>query len=300
MTGGQSETAQGATPMEYRFTDRDFQMIASLAGKRYGLHLQTSKKPLVYSRLTKRLRALNLPDFESYCSLLSEPQGQEEQAHLLSALTTNVTHFFRERHHFTYLREEILPDLMTKAKAGSAVRIWSSACSAGQEAFSIAAIVLDACPEASRMNIKILATDVDPQMIANAKRAHYDDDQAEAIPDEYKSLMVRNTATGFEMKPELRALVTFGELNLIEDWPMRRRFDVIFCRNAAIYFDKPTQSQLWQRFADTLQDNGHLMIGHSERLTGAAQVMFRNVGITTYQRLPRHTDQLVPENRKEP
>lgn len=154
---------------EYQFTDHDFQMIADLAHKRYGLHLQVSKKPLVYSRLTKRLRALGLPDFESYCALLSNSRGDSEQSHLLWALTTNVTHFFRERHHFTYLRESILPDLVAKARQGTPVRIWSSACSAGQEAYSIAAMVRDACADAARFDIKVLATDVDPQMIAKAR-----------------------------------------------------------------------------------------------------------------------------------
>ena len=294
MTNQRHADMQGGSHLEYTFTDREFQMIAELAKQHYGLHLQPSKKPLVYSRLTKRLRALDLRDFESYCAVLLQPQGQEEQTHLLSALTTNVTHFFRERHHFSYLREKLMPGLIAKAKAGSAVRIWSSACSAGQEAFSIAAMVLDACPEATRLNIKILATDVDAQMIQKARYGQYDSDQSEAIPDEYKALMIQDNATGFQMKPELQALITFGELNLIKDWPMRRLFDVIFCRNAAIYFDKPTQSHLWQRFADVLQNDGHLMIGHSERLAGPAEAMFRNVGITTYQRIPRNGDKILP------
>ena len=286
------------TMREYQFTDHDFQTIATLAHQRYGLHLQPSKKPLVYSRLTKRLRALDLPNFESYCALLSDPRGHAEQSHLLSALTANVTHFFRERHHFTYLREKILPDLVEKAKKGSSVRIWSSACSAGQEAYSIAAMISDACPEASRLDIKLLATDVDPQMIQKARQARYDRDQADAIPDEYKRLMIEDDGgQQFKIQQDLASLVSFGELNLIGDWPMRRRFDVIFCRNAAIYFDKDTQVRLWQRFADVLQDDGHLMIGHSERLTGPAQSEFRSVAVTTYQRLPRNTALARPQTK---
>ncbi|WP_322895401.1 MULTISPECIES: protein-glutamate O-methyltransferase [unclassified Yoonia] len=291
MTVAQPAAGADQIPGDYHFTDADFQTIAAIAHKRYGLHLQASKKPLVYSRLTKRLRALGLPHFESYCALLSDAQDQDEHAHLLSALTTNVTHFFRERHHFTYLREKILPALIQSAKGGNAVRIWSSACSAGQEAYCIAAMIRDACPEAGRLDIKVLATDVDPQIIQKARRGHYDPDQADAIPQEYQSLMIEGavTASGFQIKAELRSLVTFGEVNLIADWPMRRRFDVIFCRNAAIYFDKDTQTRLWQRFADVLNDGGHLMIGHSERLTGPAEAHFRSAGITTYQRLPRAT-----------
>ncbi|WP_019956146.1 CheR family methyltransferase [Yoonia vestfoldensis] len=287
------------TAREYQFTDNDFRLIAELAHKRYGLHLQPSKKPLVYSRLTKRLRALALPDFESYCALLSDPRSQDEQSHLLSALTTNVTHFFRERHHFTFLREHILPELFEKAKKGTPIRIWSSACSAGQEAYSIAAMIRDACPDASRLDIKVLATDVDPQMIRKARQAEYDRDQADAIPTEYKRLMIDDGggAAQFRIRPDLMSLVTFGELNLIAEWPMRRRFDVIFCRNAAIYFDKETQVRLWQRFADVLHDDGHLMIGHSERLTGHAQVDFRSVAITTYRRLPRDAGPISPQRK---
>lgn len=216
----------------------------------------------------------------------------------MSALTTNVTHFFRERHHFAYLREKILPDLVEKAKKGSSVRIWSSACSAGQEAYSIAAMIRDACPEASGLDIKLLATDVDPQMIQKARQARYDRDQADAIPDEYKRLMIEDDGgQQFKIRQDLTSLVSFGELNLIGDWPMRRRFDVIFCRNAAIYFDKDTQVRLWQRFADVLQDDGHLMIGHSERLTGPAQSEFRSVAITTYQRLARNTALARPQTK---
>ena len=298
MTAPDHTARSDQTLREYQFTDHDFQTIAALAHQRYGLHLQPSKKPLVYSRLTKRLRALNLPDFESYCALLSDPRGHAEQSHLLSALTTNVTHFFRERHHFAYLREKILPDLVEKAKKGSSVRIWSSACSAGQEAYSIAAMIRDACPEASRLDIKLLATDVDPQMIQKARQARYDRDQADAIPDEYKRLMIEDDGgQQFKIRQDLTSLVSFGELNLIGDWPMRRRFDVIFCRNAAIYFDKDTQVRLWQRFADVLQDDGHLMIGHSERLTGPAQSEFRSVAITTYQRLARNTALARPQTK---
>ncbi|WP_322891752.1 MULTISPECIES: protein-glutamate O-methyltransferase [unclassified Yoonia] len=292
-------SANEPTAREYHFTDRDFLTIATLAHQKYGLHLQPSKKPLVYSRLTKRLRALDLPDFESYCALLSDPNAHDEQSHLLSALTTNVTHFFRERHHFTFLRERVLPQLIEKAKMGAPVRMWSSACSAGQEAYSMAAMIRDACPDASRLDIKLLATDVDPQMIQKARQAQYDREQANAIPDEYKKLMIDDIGGGphFRIRQDLMALVTFGELNLISEWPMRRRFDVVFCRNAAIYFDKETQVRLWQRFADVLHDDGHLMIGHSERLTGPAENEFRSVAITTYQRRPRSGASIRPQTK---
>jgi chemotaxis protein methyltransferase CheR len=273
---------------DYPFTDHDFAQIARIAHERYGLFLQPSKKTLVYSRLTKRLRALDLPDFESYCRFLTSQQAGDEQSHLLSALTTNVTHFFREAHHFHDLRSRILPTLVEKARAGTPIRIWSAACSAGQEAFSIAAVLRKHVPDLAKLDIRILGTDIDPQMIQKARHARYEADQLAAIPDEYRAIMVTGSGADFQIVPDIQAMITFGELNLIENWPMRRKFHVIFCRNAAIYFDKDTQSRLWQRFADILHEGGQLMIGHSERVAGPAAALFRTVGITTYERLP-HT-----------
>ena len=277
-------TEQGS---EYSFSDADFSMIADLANRKYGLYLQSSKKALVYSRLARRLRALHLTRFSDYCKMLDTPEGEAEQSHLLSALTTNVTHFFREKHHFDHLRNDILPSLMKKTLEGSAVRLWSSACSAGQEAYCLAAMILDGWADARSHDIKILATDVDPAILEKAQMGVYPDEQLEAIPASFRQLMVDRTIAPpghFAMRSELRELISFGQLNLIDTWPMKRQFDVIFCRNAAIYFDKQTQSRLWGRFADILVPNGHLMIGHSERLSGDAALRFRTAGVTTYQK----------------
>lgn len=272
---------------EYSFSDADFSMIADMANRKYGLYLQSSKKALVYSRLARRLRALHLTRFSDYCKMLDTPEGETEQSHLLSALTTNVTHFFRENHHFDQLRQEILPGLVKKAREGGAVRIWSSACSAGQEAYCIAAMILDGCADARTRDIKILATDVDPVILQKARAGIYPDEQLDAIPTALHPLMVDRTAApsgSFAMRSELRALISFGQLNLIDTWPMKRQFDVIFCRNAAIYFDKQTQARLWGRFAETLVLDGYLMIGHSERISGEAARLFRSAGVTTYQK----------------
>jgi len=283
---------------EYVFSDKDFRQIADLANTRYGLHLQPSKKALVHSRLTKRLRALGLPSFEAYCALLDRAEGDSEQVHLLSALTTNVTHFFREMHHFDYLKEQLAPNLIRRAKAGENVRLWSSACSAGQEAYCIAAVLLSVAPDAAQHNIKILATDIDSKVVGQARIARYPVDQLSVIPAEWQKTLLSSTSPSaeIEINPNVQKLVTFGELNLIDKWPMKGKFDVIFCRNAAIYFDKSTQSQLWQRFAEILHPGGHLMIGHSERLNGPAQNILKNVAITTYQRRANDdapTDQIM-------
>jgi len=271
---------------DFAFSDRDFRMISDLANGRYGLFLQPSKKALVHSRLAKRLRALNLGSFQEYCDLLDRPEGNDEQAHLLSALTTNVTHFFREAHHFEYLRETIAPKLVVKAKSGQAVRLWSSACSTGQEAYSMAAALVCADPTVHQHDIKILATDIDPKVVQVAREGLYPSEQIAAVPEEWRNLLSASRPTGhgnIAVDDRLKSLISFGELNLVNDWPMQRKLDVIFCRNAAIYFDKATQERLWQRFATALSDDGYLMIGHSERLSGPSQGAFKSVGITSYQ-----------------
>ncbi len=271
---------------DFSFSESDFRMIADLANAKYGLFLQPSKKALVYSRLAKRLRALKLQSFRDYCALLERPEGQQEHQHLLSALTTNVTHFFREMHHFDFLKSHLMPRLLEKCKAGESVRLWSSACSSGQEAYCMAATALSVDPNIARYDFRILATDIDPKMIISAKRARYPAEQVQAIPAEYRNVLIANGRSKdghFEISAEVRSLVSFGELNLMEDWPMQRLFDVIFCRNAAIYFDKETQAKLWQRFESAMVDDGHLMIGHSERLSGPAMSALKSVGITTYQ-----------------
>ena len=281
-------TSQAPLPErhDFAFSDRDFRMISDLANGRYGLFLQPSKKALVHSRLAKRLRALNLGSFQEYCDLLARPEGNDEQPHLLSALTTNVTHFFREVHHFEYLRDTIAPILIAKAKNGHAVRLWSSACSTGQEAYSMAAALVAADPAVHQHDIKVLATDIDPKVIKTAREGVYPSEQIAAIPAQWQSRLTASGPAGcgkIAMDDRLKSLISFGELNLVDAWPMQRKFDVIFCRNAAIYFDKTTQARLWQRFASALADDGYLMIGHSERLSGPSQGAFKNIGITTYQ-----------------
>lgn len=284
---GPSSLADTPATRDIPFTDKDFALIAKIANDRYGLFLQPAKRALVYSRLAKRLRKLQVTSFEAYCALLERPEGQSEQKHLLSALTTNVTHFFREMHHFTYLKDTVMPGLAERARAGEGIRLWSSACSYGQEAYCMAATVIAAMPDAARYDIKVLATDIDPNVVAAARQAQYPADQLTAIPAAWRKLVVApgQTSETFTIRPEVRNMVSFGELNLISQWPMKRKFDVIFCRNAAIYFDKDTQARLWSRFADLLRPGGYLLIGHSERLSGPAMTAFANVDTTTYQRL---------------
>ncbi len=276
-----TETTAG----DIRFTDADFVAIARRAHRDFGLYLPDTKKDLVYSRLLKRLRQLGLRDFRPYCALIEGPEGADERLRMLSALTTNVTHFMREEHHFRMLRETILPPVLAAARSGRRVRLWSAGCSAGQEPYSLAFTVLDLCPEAAKLDLRILATDVDPEILARARDGVYRAEELSAIPEPARSRHVERSRDGdvFSIGQVARALIQFAELNLIESWPMRGQFDIVFCRNVAIYFDKDTQERLWQRFADIVAPGGHLFIGHSERISGPAEARFRSVGVTVYR-----------------
>lgn len=268
------------------FTDADFARIARRAHADFGLHLPPTKKDLVYSRLAKRLRQLGLRDFHSYCDLLEGANGPGERTHLLSALTTNVTHFFREAHHFKLLREQVLPPLIKAARERQRVRLWSAGCSAGQEPYSLAFTVLNLCPDAAKLDIRILASDIDPQVLLRAEAGVYPAEELKALPEPVRRLTEPVQGGSFRISDKVRELVRFGSLNLIEDWPMRGPFDIIFCRNVAIYFDKETQSRLWNRFAGLLVAGGHLFIGHSERVAGPADTVLQSIGVTAYRKRP--------------
>jgi len=271
---------------EFAFTETDFRKISAMVHGDAGIHLPDAKATLVYSRLAKRLRALGLTSFKDYCALVAAGEGVDERQKMLAALTTNVTRFFREPHHFDHLRDKVLPPLLDAARRGGKVRIWSAACSSGQEPFSIAMTILSLMPEAPEKDVKILATDIDPNMVAEGRSGTYAAHLLDGVPDTFRK---RWTTTGpdgrVRMSDDLRTMVTFNELNLIGDWPMKGKFDAIFCRNVAIYFEDDTQARLWSRFAPLNQVNGALYIGHSERIQGPAVTAYKPDGVTTYRRV---------------
>ena len=270
---------------EFPFTNEDFGRIAVLLRRESGIHLRESKTALVYSRLTKRLRALRIDSFHEYCNLLAG--SSDERVNMLAALTTNVTRFFREPHHFEYLTHRVLPPLLDAARRGAAVRLWSAGCSSGQEPYSIALTILSLMPEAASHDIRILATDIDPLMVAKGRKGVYGPTELRDVPVETRRRWFE-AALGegrghFRANSDLRALVAFRELNLNGDWPMRGTFHAIFCRNVVIYFDEETQSRLWSRILPFLSPGGCLYIGHSERVSGPALEAFDNIDITTYR-----------------
>ncbi|WP_420410601.1 protein-glutamate O-methyltransferase [Hoeflea sp.] len=269
---------------EYPLTRKDLSDIAGMIYADAGIALNETKASLVYSRLSKRLRQIGLRSFRDYCSLVGSSEGADERREMLSFLTTNFTRFFRENHHFEHLRDQVLPDLVARAKSGGRVRIWSAGCSDGQEPYSIALTVLAALPNAATMDVRILATDIDPKIIAQAKAGIYDAQSIDTVDAGMRKQFF--TAVGdrkFQISDQVKQLITFRELNLMAQWPFRGPFDVIFCRNVVIYFDEPTQARIWVRYADLLPPGGHLYIGHSERLSGEGKDRFDNTAITTYR-----------------
>ena len=275
--------ANGLVEGEFLFTEDDFKKIAQILHSHAGIALAEGKAALVYSRLAKRLRSLGLRSFREYCALVEDKQGVDERQAMMAALTTNVTRYFREPHHFDHLRDVVMPKLVDRARRGGRIRLWSAACSNGQEPYSMAITVLQALPEAANLDVKILATDIDPNMVAEGRAGIYREDAVTPVPLDLRRKWFKKAAGGaWEVADELRTLVSFRELNLIGDWPMKGKFDVIFCRNVVIYFDEPTQERIWSRFAPLLEPGGTLYIGHSERVSGPGASLFETTGLTTY------------------
>ena len=266
--------------------DRDFARIIDLAYRSAGLSISPGKKSLVYSRLSRRIKSLGIGSFPEYLDLVESREESGELDHLISSLTTNVTAFFREKHHFEHLHRIVLPEL-AQGRQQSRIRLWSSACSSGEEPYSMALCILAAIPDAAQYDIKILATDIDPGILTTATRGHYPRSALASIPRDINSERYFLPVDGdtVEPGPELRRMVTFKQLNLVRDWPFRGTFDAIFCRNVTIYFAKDTQQSIWLRLAKVLAPGGHLYIGHSERVSGLAEAMLTNTGITQYQRV---------------
>ncbi|MFN3535875.1 MAG: CheR family methyltransferase [Brevundimonas sp.] len=274
---------------EFAFTAEDFRHIAQVLHSHAGIALTEAKAALVYSRLAKRLRTLGLRSFRDYCALIDGADGVDERQAMFAALTTNVTRFYREPHHFDHLRDKVMPTLAERARQGGRVRLWSAACSNGQEPYSMALTVLAALPEAAKLDVRILATDIDPNMVAEGRRGLYSAEALEPVPDTLRNRWFKRESGGdrmlYAVAPELRRLVSFNPLNLIGDWPMKGKFDVIFCRNVVIYFDDQTQETVWSRFLPMMQPGGTLYIGHSERVSGPATARLRTSGLTTYEAL---------------
>jgi chemotaxis protein methyltransferase CheR len=279
------------SPLLARAEDRtllspaEFARIAEIAKREAGLALTVTKNSMISARVARRLRDTRTPDFGSYVALLESRRGADELRMLISALTTNVTHFFREDHHFRYLETAVLPRLVADARGGRPVRLWSAGCATGQEPYSIAMTVLRMFPDAAAHDLRILATDIDETVLGRATRGRYTPAQLDSVPvPDRRRFFVESEGGEMEVAPDLRRLVTFRPLNLVGAWPLQRSFDAIFCRNVVIYFDGETQAALWPRFHRALAPGGVLFIGHSERLDPLTARRFLSAGVTTYRK----------------
>jgi len=277
------EKASAAKDREFSFSDAEFSLLADIANHHTGIVLAQHKKDMVYSRLVRRLRALELSSFAEYCDLLQGPAAEHELGNLVNAITTNLTSFFREAHHFEHLRDHIaLPMAAGKEKR---LRIWSAGCSQGMEPYSIAMTLKAGLKNAPAMDVKILATDIDTNMLDKGVAGVYPMEQYENIPPAYRSDVSKSTRSDtIEMSDALKAFIAFKHLNLLEAWPMKGQFDAVFCRNVVIYFDKPTQAKLFARMAELLKPSGFLYIGHSENLFKVS-TQFELIGRTIYRRV---------------
>lgn len=249
---------------EFPYQQADFEHVRQKIYNHAGISLADHKKDLVYNRLVRRLRALKLDSFESYINYLDNSPAEMSQ--FVNAMTTNLTSFYRESHHFEYLSATYIPKLVKEGQCS--LRIWSSACSIGEEPYSIAISLLEAGIDPNVWDVKIYATDIDTDVLATAKAGIYNIDRVDSLSLARKKLgFLRGKGANSDkvlVKPALKAMMAFDYCNLMESWHIQEKLDVIFCRNVMIYFDKDTQTRLLDRMTNLLKPGGMLFIGHSE------------------------------------
>jgi chemotaxis protein methyltransferase CheR len=266
--------------------DEEFDFIRHVVSENAGIVLGPNKRQLVQGRIARRMREIGLQSFEAYCEHVRE-SGPEELVGLINALTTNVTSFFRENHHFEALAEYMIPEALQRNAASRRIRIWSAGCSTGEEAYCIAMVASEVLPTVPRWDFRILATDIDSDVIAQAQQGVYPLERVSSVPEQRLRRWFHRgvgPAVGqVRVRSSIADLITFRTLNLMHDWPMRGPFDVIFCRNVMIYFDQRTRERLIERFAQMLAPGGYLCIGHSESIHNSA--VFKLVGKTIYRRV---------------
>lgn len=272
----------------FDLSDKDFLRFRELIYDETGIALSERKKRLLVARLTKRLRALGLQSFgEYYDYLINNPAGKDEFEHFINRITTNKTDFFRERHHFDFLHDELLPDIIREGERSGQrrLRIWSAGCSTGEEPYSIAMTVADTFARARGWDIRILATDLDTNVLETASAGIYPSQTVAPINRDYLSRYFVRNGTGYEVCPEIKHQVVFRKLNLMQPaFPMKRPFDLIFCRNVIIYFDMETKTRLMNKFHEQLKPGGYMFIGHSESLMNM-KTSFSYVKNTIYRKV---------------
>lgn len=266
-----------------QLSSRQFEKISQFVCRLTGIHLKPGKEEMVKSRLNRRIAQLGMSGFDEYFKYVQRPGNEAELTSMLDALTTNKTGFFREKAHFEFLCRVVLPSLRDQQR----IRIWSAGCSSGEEPVTIAMLLREHFQDCDQRDVRVLATDLSTQVLSRARQGCFPEKRVSALP---KALLGRyfssqDTPEGlsYQARPEVLSLIGFARLNLMSRWPMRGPFQVIFCRNVMIYFDRLTQERLVGRFAQLLAPGGHFFVGHSESLTGRSHP-FRFIQPAVYQK----------------
>jgi len=275
--------------IDITLSDNEFNKIRDRIYKIAGISLGEAKRTLVISRLSKLLKPKGLASFDDYVNFLDHKAAPKDHQEFVNALTTNLTRFYRESHHFDHLVKQVgkiiaAPNQL-RANGKPRLRIWSAGCSTGQEPYTIAMCLMGHYPQLRSWDFRILATDVDTQVLERAAQATYPETELEGLSKQQAKIFERAGDTMIRVPANLRKLMTFKPLNLMKNWPFKGPFDAIFCRNVTIYFDKPTQTKVFERFAQLLGDEGYLYIGHSENMR-AEEIGFSLCGKTIYKRAP--------------
>jgi chemotaxis protein methyltransferase CheR len=270
---------------EFVFSDADFRALAKLAHEHAGISLGEGKRNLVYGRLSRRLRSLGMTTFQEYRDFLA--QDRQEIENFINSISTNLTRFFRESHHFDHLYEAVASRFSSRTLSERRLRVWSAGCSTGEEPYTIAAVLQRGIRDIARCDVRILATDIDTEVLRKAASGEYGINSLEEIPNIYREYFPvdrDDRGRGQIMIGEAtKDLIAFRRLNLMEPWPFQGLFDAIFCRNVMIYFDGPTKANLIDRFTKQVKPGGFLYIGHSESLHGGHPGLDL-VGRTIYRR----------------
>jgi chemotaxis protein methyltransferase CheR len=269
---------------DFRMTDEDLRRITLRGQMAFGIELGESKRQMIYSRLSRRLRALGMSRFSDYLDFLDTPEGAPEHEMFANALTTNLTAFFRESHHFDHFEHE----MQGTARQPGRLRIWSAGCSTGEEPYSLAMILQAHADKLGNRDRRILATDLDTGVLETASRGVYSAERLKGMPQRFRGPAFLGAAgpEGQTISEAVRNLVVFRALNLISAWPFKGKFDVIFCRNVLIYFSVEMRDRLINRFTELLHPRGLLYLGHSESILGSHPELSPE-GHTIYRRVPR-------------
>jgi len=270
--------------------EKDFRRVSDVIYRHCGINLHDGKKGLVQSRLSKLVRQSRFDSFTEYIDYILSTEGKREFIVAVDALSTNLTFFFREKQHFDFVKKKFLPDLIARKgrESNRRIRAWSAACSSGEEPYSLAVTLTETFEHEPGWDIKILATDISTRILEKAKMGTYDQQRIEPLtPQQKQRFLTLNRAKGqkeYQVRENLKKMIRFRHLNLMDSWPFQGPFDMIFARNVMIYFDKPTQAALVNRFWQCLDGGGLLCIGHSESLTGIDH-KFRYVQPATYMKM---------------